>query len=79
MFSTSHTTLCVQIARDEIVKQTLYMQVFDWDRLSKNDPLGEVKLQLGYFDLSKSLNEWRQLQAYSGKVRFGAKEPTNNN
>ena len=45
----------------------------------KNDPLGEVKLQLGYFDLSKSLNEWRQLQAYSGKVRFGAKEPTNNN
>ena len=55
------------------------MQVFDWDRLSKNDPLGEVKLQLGYFDLSKSLNEWRQLQAYSGKVRFGAKEPTNNN
>ena len=53
------------------MKQTLYMQVFDWDRLSKNDPLGEVKLQLGYFDLSKSLNEWRQLQAYSGKVRFG--------
>ena len=69
--------LCVQIARDEIVKQTLYMQVFDWDRLSKNDPLGEVKLQLGYFDLSKSLNEWRQLQAYSGKVRFRVKEPAN--
>ena len=44
------------------------MQVFDWDRFSKNDPMGEVKLQLGYFDLTRAVTEWRQLQAYSGKV-----------
>ena len=50
--------------------KTLVMQVFDWDRFSKNDPLGEVKLQLGYFDLSRSITEWRQLQAYSGKVNL---------
>ena len=50
--------------------KTLVMQVFDWDRFSKNDPMGEVKLQLGYFDLSRSITEWRQLQAYSGKVNF---------
>ena len=50
------------------MNQTLYMQLFDWDRMSKNDPLGEVKLNLGYFDLSNVKTEWRQLQKYSGKV-----------
>ena len=49
------------------------MQVFDWDRFSKNDPMGEVKLQLGYFDLTRTITEWRQLQAYSGKVRLREK------
>ena len=41
--------------------------MFDWDRFSKNDALGEVKLGLGYFDLSRGVTEWRQLQNYSGK------------
>ena len=51
--------------------------MFDWDRFSKNDPLGEVKLGLGYFDLSRGLTEWRQLQSYSGKVkgRAGSSQP----
>ena len=49
--------------------KTLLLQVFDWDRFSKNDALGEVKLGLGYFDLSRGVTEWRQLQSYSGKVR----------
>ena len=57
-----------QIPGGEIGHQTLYMQLFDWDRMSKNDALGEVKLNLGYFDLSTSKTEWRQLQKYSGKV-----------
>ena len=46
------------------------MQLFDWDRMSKNDPIGEVKLNLAYFDLSNAKTEWRQLQKYSGKVRI---------
>ena len=48
----------------------MLLQVFDWDRFSKNDPLGELKLQLGYFDLSRAVTEWRQLHNYSGKVRL---------
>ena len=59
-----------QIPGGEIKQQTLYMQLFDWDRMSKNDPLGEVKLNLAYFDLSNAKTEWRQLQKYSGKVRM---------
>ena len=56
--------------------KTLLLQVFDWDRFSKNDALGEVKLGLGYFDLSRGLTEWRQLQSYSGKVRAGRGLPS---
>ena len=46
--------------------------MFDWDRFSKNDPLGEVKLGLAYFDLARGVTEWRQLQSYSGKVSQGS-------
>ena len=59
----------LKVPPSEITKQTLYMQVFDWDRFSKNDGIGEVKLQLGYFDLSKNLKEQRQLMPYSGKPK----------
>ena len=58
-----------QIPELYIKQQTLFMQLFDWDRMSKNDPLGEVILNLGYFDLSTTRTEWRQLQKYSGKVK----------
>ena len=64
----THLHFFSQIPGSEIVRQTLYMQLFDWDRMSKNDALGEVKLNLGYFDLSTAKTEWRQLQKYSGKV-----------
>ena len=61
--------LIVEIPATAISSKTLLLQVFDWDRFSKNDPLGEVKLGLGYFDLARGVTEWRQLQNYSGKVR----------
>ena len=37
--------------------------------MSKNDPLGEVKLQLGAVDLSRTFSEVRTLTSYTGKVR----------
>ena len=58
-----------QIPAAEIASQTLYLQVWDWDRVSKNDPLGEVKLQLGAVDLSRTFSEVRTLTSYTGKVR----------
>ena len=67
-FQIIYSNYLFQIPSNEIVNQTLYMQLFDWDRMSKNDPLGEVKLNLGYFDLSNVKTEWRQLQKYLGKV-----------
>ena len=52
----------------DIANQTLFLQVFDWDRFTKNDAVGEVKIQMGYVDLSRTVDEWRQLMKYSGKV-----------
>ena len=43
--------------------------MFDWDRLSKNDCLGEVKLELGQVDFSTILTESRHLEPYSGKPK----------
>ena len=59
-----------EIRQADLMNQTLYLQVFDWDRFSKNDPIGEVKLQLGYLDLSSILKETRALMPYSGKVKL---------
>ena len=51
-----------QVPHSELKSKTLIFQVFDWDRFSKNDPIGEVKIQLGNIDVSKPLEEWRVLQ-----------------
>ena len=57
-----------QVPHSELKSKTLIFQVFDWDRFSKNDPIGEVKIQLGNIDVSKPLEEWRVLQPITGKV-----------
>ena len=58
----------LQVPEHDISNQTLFLQVFDWDRFTKNDAVGEVKIQMGYVDLSRTVDEWRQLMKYSGKV-----------
>ena len=59
-----------QVPYNDVGTKTLIFQVFDWDRFSKNDPIGEIKIQLGQLDISKPLQEWRVLQAITGKVRI---------
>eukprot|EP00092_Neocalanus_flemingeri_P001913 GFUD01002043.1.p1 GENE.GFUD01002043.1~~GFUD01002043.1.p1 ORF type:complete len:1721 (-),score=424.93 GFUD01002043.1:78-4745(-) len=56
-----------QVPYNEVATKTLIFQVFDWDRFTKNDPIGEIKIQLGHVDISKPLQEWRVLQAITGK------------
>ena len=34
---------CVQINRDEVLRKTIVLQVFDWDKITKADGIGEVK------------------------------------
>jgi len=62
-------TVQFQVPEHDISNQTLFLQVFDWDRFTKNDAVGEVKIQMGYVDLSRTVDEWRQLMKYSGKPK----------
>ena len=50
----------------KLVSRTLYLQVLDYDRFSRDDPIGEVGLPLGDLDLSKVQTLWRTLQPCKG-------------
>ncbi|KAI1884681.1 hypothetical protein AGOR_G00228920 [Albula goreensis] len=47
----------------ELGGQTLVMQVYDFDRFSKHDVIGEIKIPMNSIDLGQPLNEWRDLES----------------
>jgi Ca2+-dependent lipid-binding protein len=56
---------------NKLMNRTLYMQVLDYDRFSRDDPIGEVCVPIGELDLSVSQTLWRNLQpckGHSGKL-----------
>ncbi|KAG9333302.1 hypothetical protein JZ751_012889 [Albula glossodonta] len=47
----------------ELGGQTLVMQVYDFDRFSKHDVIGEIKIPMNSIDLGQPLHEWRDLES----------------
>lgn len=45
----------------EITTKTLVFAVYDFDRFSKHDQIGEVKIPLNTIDLAQTIEEWRNL------------------
>ncbi len=45
----------------EVTAKTLMLDVYDFDRFSKHDKIGIVKIPLNAIDLCKTLEEWREL------------------
>lgn len=45
----------------EITTKTLVFAVYDFDRFSKHDQIGEVKIPLNQIDLAQTIEEWRDL------------------
>ena len=41
--------------------KTLVMSVYDFDRFSKHDVIGELKFPMNTLDLAKPIEEWRDL------------------
>ncbi|XP_014002064.2 synaptotagmin-2 isoform X2 [Salmo salar] len=60
---TFNETFVFKIPFQEMGGKTLVMQVFDFDRFSKHDVIGEVKLPLHKLDLAQPLEEWRDLDS----------------
>ncbi|XP_037109838.1 synaptotagmin VIII [Syngnathus acus] len=60
--ATFNETFGFQISKATLVKSTAVLQVFDFDRFSKNDIIGELRLKLGQVDWTHIIEEWRDLQ-----------------
>lgn len=55
-----------------MVQRTLYLQVLDYDRFSRNDPIGEVSIPLNKVELGQIKTFWKELKPCSdGSVREG--------
>ncbi|XP_064172184.1 synaptotagmin Va [Anguilla rostrata] len=56
-------TFTFKIPYAELGGQTLVLQVYDFDRFSKHDVIGEVKIPMNSVDLAQPMHEWRDLQS----------------
>ncbi|XP_026853640.2 synaptotagmin-7b [Electrophorus electricus] len=50
---------------EKVVQRTLYLQVLDYDRFSRNDPIGEVSIPLNKMDLAHMQTFWKELKPCS--------------
>lgn len=52
-----------QVPYEELGGKTLSMSVFDYDRFSKHDVIGEVKIAMKSIDLGQPIEEWKDLES----------------
>lgn len=58
----------------ELGGKTLVMTVYDFDRFSKHDAIGDIKVPMNKVDFSHITEEWRDLQsAEKEEVRLPSK------
>ncbi|KAM4554230.1 synaptotagmin-A-like [Fundulus diaphanus] len=55
-------TFTFKVSYTDLGGKTLVMTVYDFDRFSKHDAIGAVKIPMSSMDFSQSLEEWRDLQ-----------------
>ena len=52
---------CSQIPYSELAAKTLVFSVYDFDRFSKHDQIGQIQVALNSVDLGQVVQEWRDL------------------
>ncbi|TFK00741.1 protein FAM83E [Platysternon megacephalum] len=55
-------TFVFKVPYQELGGKTLVMAIYDFDRFSKHDIIGEVKVPMNTVDLGQPIEEWRDLQ-----------------
>lgn len=51
----------LQVAFNEITAKTLVFAIYDFDRFSKHDQIGQVLIPLGKIDLGAVIEEWKDI------------------
>ena len=54
------------IAYGDLTGRTLMFAIYDFDRFSRHDQIGEVQVPLGQVDLGKVVQEWRDVSPPAG-------------
>lgn len=52
-----------KVPYNEIVTKTLVFSIYDFDRFSKHDQIGEIKIPMSHVDLAQTIEEWRDIQS----------------
>lgn len=56
-------TFTFKVPYSEVSSKTLVFAIYDFDRFSRHDIIGEVKVKLSQVDLGSVVEEWRDLQS----------------
>ncbi len=54
------------MAYGDLTGRTLMFAIYDFDRFSRHDQIGEVQVPLGQVDLGKVIQEWRDISPPAG-------------
>lgn len=49
------------VSHDDLQSKALVLQVFDYDRFSRNDVIGEVRMTMDEFDVTSSIEVWGEI------------------
>ncbi|MEE6512227.1 hypothetical protein FKM82_019141 [Ascaphus truei] len=60
-------TFTFKLAQSEVPETAVVLQVFDFNRFSKHDVIGELRLPLGDMELQHVIEEWKELSP-AGKM-----------
>ena len=52
----------LKVPFNELPSKTLVFSIYDFDRFSKHDQIGQVILPLGKIDLGQVIEEWKDIQ-----------------